>query len=194
MIRAERTAALTGILLLAGCAAAPPTGPRPPEGLTWGGYLYGEDLRQGCTGEGPDRYRFVINGTEPGRPVRIFEAVGTAEEGGWLEARDVAFGRVSDIGPGEPYRNGAGRKGAGAGKEARLPLDPAQFAALGHRLVTSGLLMPPALAPDVTRGTSRWFATGCHDGFWFLAAHAGSKGPVREVGGGDAPPVSPPRR
>ncbi len=176
--------------LLAGCAGPSSMRGAPPAGLTWGGYLYGEDLRRTCSEEGPDRYRFVVNAARPGQPVRIFEAVGSAAEGGTIEVRDLPIGRVADIGPGEPYR-GPGPDPDGAGSD-RLRLSPAQFAALGEGLVVRGTLLPPSLAPDVTRGTGRWFATGCHGGFYFVSTSPGRLPPSQEVGLRGR--VNPPRR
>lgn len=159
---------LISLPLLWACGTVDPEMGRPPAGLTWGGYLYGEDLRQTCSEKGPDRYRFVVNRSHPGHPMRVFEVVGTALRGGFIETHELSIGGRTGIETAEPYL--PPRKVPTAAQ--RLRLSPADFAAMGEQLVVSGTFLPPMLAPDLTRVKTRWFVSGCREGTYFLAADA----------------------
>lgn len=179
-MRQSPTLAALAVLLaasLAGCgtAAAPPPPARPPAGLTWGGYLHGEDLRQDCRAGTTDRYRMVFNGVRPGEPVRVFDLAGLPEAGGVFEARELAVPSVAAIGPGDPFT-------AWRGHVHRLDLTAAQFQAVVLHLALGGAFRGEASRLDLSASRLRWFATGCHGGFYFLAAYTAGPGQADEVG------------
>lgn len=174
------TAALTAVALLAACAAAPggATGAagRAEAGLTWAGYLYGEDLRSGCREGTADRYRLIFNARQPGQSVRILELSGRPDRGGTMTIWELAVSNVAQLGPGDPAlpMNGL------AGNVAQLSAE--QFRAVAERLAHGGVFLPPFSQLDLGASKLRWFATGCFDGLYFLSAYTAQPGLRQDIG------------
>lgn len=162
-------------VLLTGCAGGEARGFRkPPSGLTWGGYLHGEDLRRDCRTGAADHYRMVFNALRPGEPVRVYDLVGLPDEGGVFEARELAVPSVAAIGPGDPVA-------AWRGDVHRLRLSAPQFQAVVLRLAMGGAFRGSDSRLDLGASQLRWFATGCHGGFYFLAAYTAYPGLADDV-------------
>jgi len=158
---------------LAGCAAIPESTAVARDGVTWAGYLYGEDLRQGCGDQGPDRFRLVFNAALPGRTASIFEVTGHPDRGGSIEAWAPGMANVGELGPAAPVPVGGARQ--------RLELTGDQFVALARRLIQAGALLPPHSQLNLGGSQLRWFATGCLDGRYFLSAYTYSPGTVADI-------------
>lgn len=166
---------LLAAAFLAGCAGSGTESARPAAGLTWAGYLYGEDLRQGCQSGAEDRYRLVFNAGRPDQPVRILELVGHPDRGGTMRIWTLPVTSVAQLRPGEPALPPTS---APADQDT---LTPDQFQRVARRLAYGGVFLPPYSQLDLGASKLRWFATGCFDGFYFLSAYTVRPGMVRDI-------------
>ena len=173
----RQVAALLAASGLAACAAAPASRQASvPAGLTWAGYLYGEDLRTACREGAADRYRLVFNAGRPGQSVRILELSGRPDRGGTMTVWSLAVSSVAELGPADPALPVQGLPGDSA------RLGPDQFRAVAERLAFGGVFLPPYSQLDLGASKLRWFATGCFDGFYFLSAYTVKPGLNRDIG------------
>lgn len=176
------SAALLAAGLVTGCAGASDPGrmaagkaTQSAGGLTWAGYLYGEDLRDGCREGTADRYRLIFNAGLPGQSVRILELAGRPDKGGTMTVWQLAVSNVSQLGPGDPALPAQGVPGNVASLSAE------QFQAVALRLARGGVFLPPHSQLDLGASKLRWFATGCFDGFYFLSAYTAQPGARQDI-------------
>ncbi|HYE49245.1 MAG TPA: hypothetical protein VEB20_06640 [Azospirillaceae bacterium] len=167
------TAALGAVLLSAACAGTAPPSARAPEPLTWLAYLNGDDMRRRCL-PGEDRYRLVFNPDRPGEPVRIIEIAGNPRQGATIEARHIGVASVAEIAPGD-------RLAAWDGRVDSRRLSRTDFIGLSLVLAERGVFS--GVLPRLELGGSqlRWFASGCHQGTYFLSAYAFPPGVRQEA-------------
>lgn len=151
------------VLLIAGCAAH--TGgadDAAARGLTWLGYLNGDDLRPRCAPGAPDRYRLVYN-ADYSQLVRTYEILAEPEGGAVIEAHvypAADLSRVDLTGPLEHRQ----------GQAEVTRLSPAQHAVLERGLRDSGAFSPPADTVRLNASGIYWLVSGCRGGLYFLTA------------------------
>jgi hypothetical protein len=167
---------LVAVTVLAGCAGSGTEPTRAAPGLTWAGYLYGEDLRQGCHSGSDDRYRLVFNAGRPDQPVRILELVGHPDRGGIMRIWTLPVSSVAQLRPAEQAMPPT------SAPTDQDTLTPDQFQRVARRLAYGGVFLPPFSQLDLGASKLRWFATGCFDGFYFLSAYTVRPGAVWDIG------------
>ncbi|MEX0922937.1 MAG: hypothetical protein WDZ84_09180 [Rhodovibrionaceae bacterium] len=149
-------AGLCGALALGGCTYQGDLSTPGAQKLTWFSYLNGDDLRAGCSAEGPDRYRLVNNAVYE-EQLRSYELRLESDSGGYYTARAqgvATLTRVTLDDPLAPWR----------WQTSETALTPAQGAAFTASLRESGFYAAPPVGKRFYSGFFYWWLVACEDG------------------------------
>jgi hypothetical protein len=161
MSRRLGTAALALSAALAACAAPRVVDLPRSADPSWGLFLVGDDIRQGCAAGASDRFRLVLNADHLQR-LRAFD-VRADEEGATVETRLI---RTADM----RARDAHALLATGEGAES-IRIDAVQFARLVDRLGRTGGFRPPPAGARLPSGGYYWLVSGCRRGAYFLTVY-----------------------
>src|SRR5690349_5787503 len=163
------TLAAMAICVLSGCAALGTAEEGDGRKLTWLSYVNGEDLRDQCAPDAPDRYRLVYNAQSHAQ-LRTYEVRGEADDpnrgvrgGAMVEARAISSADLSRRDPVEVLQ-------PESNQISRVRLSPDQFERLTLKLAESGVFDGPPIGLRLQSGGVFWLASGCHEGEYFVTA------------------------
>jgi hypothetical protein len=166
---------------LSGCAALGPAEEADGRKLTWFSYVNGEDLRDQCAPDTPDRYRLVYNAQSHAQ-LRTYEVRGEAGDpdrglrgGAVIEARAIPSADLSRRDPAEVLQ-------PESTQISRVRLSSDQFESLTLKLAASGVFDGPPIGLRLQSGGIFWLASGCHEGEYFVTAFTNPSEQFESIG------------
>lgn len=161
-----RLAALAGLgLLLAACQSPGPVDNPMAQSLTWFGYMDGQDIRAACGTPGPDRLRFVYNGTWDSQ-VRTYDIIADPD-GAQVESRVLGQGNVSRV-----LIRGFNLLAPWEATKGVTRIDRAAFERLRAALMSSGFADPAPRGRWLRSDAYFWVVAACLDGRYHWNAWA----------------------
>jgi len=168
--------------LLSGCAGLGPAGTAADgRKLTWFSYVNGEDLKDQCTRDVPDRYRMIYNAPSRAQ-LRTYEVRGEADNrgngthgGALVEARAIPAADLVRRDPEDALQ-------PEESEITRVRLSADQFERLTLRLAATGIFDGIPTGPSFGSNGIFWLVSGCHDGAYFVTAFSNPAERFENVG------------
>lgn len=133
--------------------------------LTWFRYLAGEDIRQTCTADTPNHYRFVYNG-DYNQQLRTYDVVADHTGSAVVTSRALTgSGIATSIDLGFDDVLASWRWARGQSRMSR-----GEVAAFNSTLARDAVFRRPDQAITLHSNGFYWVATGCRDGAFFANA------------------------
>lgn len=153
-ISSSATALAAAVLSLAGCTfSGGDIGNPAVRKLHWFSFVAGDDIRQACASDTPDRFRVVYNGVYE-RQVRVYETDSLRQQlAVWISEP----GSVSSLYGGDllaPWR----------AKVAKVALDQAGYDRLLAAFADSAMFAPPPVGLELPSHGYSWTAAFCRGG------------------------------
>jgi hypothetical protein len=141
-------------LLAAACGTTSAPDSALEQKFVWYRYIAGDDIRTGCTADGPVRFRYIYNAifTEE---VRAIDVEGQAGQGAWLQAHRYKGARMLDI---------ASASILNTPDQASIRLSAEEFGALLETIVGAGFAGPPETGLILRSDDFYGLAAGCRGG------------------------------
>jgi len=152
-------------LLLLGCQSPGPVDNPMAQSLTWFGYMDGQDIRGACGRGGPDRLRFVYNGTWDSQ-VRTYDVTASGA-GARVAARVLGQGNIASV-----NITGFNLLAPWEATKSVTEIDGPAYGRLLAALMSSGFAEPAPRGRWLRSDAYFWTVAACLDGRYHWNAWA----------------------